>query len=279
METSNIIQFPGNNTEKIKFNGISASTIKLVAIVTMLIDHIGAGLLWKMVIHNGYYNLVNVAEKQAWMETYGWIFHLYRVSRCIGRIAFPLFCFMLVEGFFYTRSRLKYSIRLLVFGIISEVPFDLFLHNTYFYWDYQNVYFTLFLGLLCIWCINAIEEADILYGCRRIIKSIIIMGVVCVFVYLSFLFKTDYSGVGVMTIAVMFCIRKHVSGQKLLKESLAGCFILTIYAINEVFTFLGVPLTWLYNGKRGLKLKYLFYLFYPVHILVIYLVAQWLGYK
>ncbi|MBO4824514.1 MAG: hypothetical protein J5487_03865 [Lachnospiraceae bacterium] len=127
-------------TEK---KGLTSFAIKVIAIVTMLIDHCGAVFverrlsLIKATVPNyegdPTYVVLNITDG---------------IMRSIGRIAFPLFIFLLIQGFMHTRNRLKYAIRLGLFALISEVPFDMAFCNDYFNMIHQNVFFTLFLGFL-----------------------------------------------------------------------------------------------------------------------------------
>ena len=117
--------------------------IKVIAIISMFIDHCGAVFLERKMIY--YYRNVPNYESD---PTFKLISNVDDVMRCIGRLAFPLFIFLLVQGFIHTRNRLKYAIRLALFALISEVPFDMAFKNTYFTMSYQNVFFTLFFGFL-----------------------------------------------------------------------------------------------------------------------------------
>lgn len=132
---------------RIGFNG---NQLKLIAVVSMLVDHmaylfIGVGML--------------TPALQAGEEVPA-LFLLYRVLRAIGRMAFPVFCFLLVEGFLHTKSRRRYAIRLGIFSLISEIPFDLLTSGTRLFvdWSSQNVMITLFLGLLMM---EVLERLDI----------------------------------------------------------------------------------------------------------------------
>ena len=143
---------------------ITGAALKWIAIVTMLIDHIGAAYVEPLIF----------GEFGAYPETFfgidAWTF--YRILRSIGRVAFPIFIFLMVEGFFYTRNRKKYAIRLGVFCLISEIPFDLAfqpedlaifrnlssLNRDSFSYTYQNVFFTLFIGFLTIWAMEAVKN-------------------------------------------------------------------------------------------------------------------------
>ena len=100
----------GENKLNTKFQtqrrGISADTLKWIALITMFIDHIGASVL----------------EKIPQYTTVDWVFQLNFTLRLIGRISFPIYCFLLVEGFFMTRSQKKYALNLFVFALVSEIP-------------------------------------------------------------------------------------------------------------------------------------------------------------
>ena len=113
--------------------GLSGSTLKLIAIITMLIDHIGAAVIARLLI----------AGQGSEM-----LYKIYYAMRAVGRVAFPIFCFLLVEGFFYTGSRKKYALRLFGFALLSEIPFDLAFSGKILEFGYQNVFFTLLIGLL-----------------------------------------------------------------------------------------------------------------------------------
>jgi len=235
--------------------GIAGSTLKLIAIVTMLIDHIAAVVLERII--------ANYAGDAKTLNT------IYYIMRGIGRIAFPIFCFLLVEGFLHTRNVWKYALRLAIFALVSEIPFDLALHATPFYKNYQNVFFTLLIGLLVLIGLKYTTElindnnAILIYFTKI---AIIIAGMVA-----ADLLKTDYSDLGVMTIIVMYLLRKNQAA-----SMLAGCTVLTIFNYFELPAFLAVIPAWLYNGKRGLKLKYVFYVFYPAHLFILYLICRFM---
>lgn len=134
--------------EKFKsYQRLSAGTLKLVAIVTMLIDHFAAGVYAEM-YSKGYLLKWSMAEYAA---------DIYYICRNIGRFVFPVFCFLLVEGFFYTKSRMKYLRNLLIFALVSEVPFDLLLEEKIGFAG-QNVFFTLAIALGVIWGITKVKE-------------------------------------------------------------------------------------------------------------------------
>ena len=128
-----------NRPERARTGGVSADLLKLTALMTMLIDHIGAGILERLLI-DGY-----VTDYALYLK----IYQLDTVLRIIGRISFPIFCFLLAEGFLHTRSRRGYAFRLLVFALLSEIPFDL-LFSGGLNRNSQNVFWTLLIGLLVL---------------------------------------------------------------------------------------------------------------------------------
>ena len=106
--------------------GISSAVLKNIAVVTMLIDHIGAVIVTRLLIRNGLYEaMANQEAYTAWMGQNGRMYGIYMAMRIIGRFAFPIYCFLLVEGFQKTHNVKKYLGRMFLFALISEVPFDL----------------------------------------------------------------------------------------------------------------------------------------------------------
>jgi hypothetical protein len=334
---------PMGMPERQKEAGISGSTLKLVAIFTMLIDHTAATVLDHMLIKKGINELDATSQAyQQFYNDYGGLLLMDQFMRLIGRLAFPIFCFLLVEGLLHTRNKWKYASRLAVFALISEIPFDLAFYSTPFYWGYQNVFFTLLIGLLVLIGFETVQEipedskwfpaltgagavgaglmgAYCIYGMTGLMNEIlqgegseaviamngpvlIILGVNCslialciwyvmrrtgslrkacirygdlaIFVagfLLAQVLKTDYSGFGILTIAIMYRFRRNHW-----KEMLGGCITLTIMSLGEITAFFDLILIRFYNGKRGLNLKYVFYLFYPVHLFLLYLICYFM---
>lgn len=171
------------------------------------------------------------------------------------RIGFPIFCFLLIEGFFHTSSKKKYAIRLFLFALLSEFPFDYALFDSPVNLDYQNVFFTLFLGLLTIWGINTLcHKAG--NQTRLWIGKILIAAAGCL---AAWLLQTDYDYKGIILILLLYLFHD----QKFLC-TLVSCLSL-LWEAPACLAFIPINL---YNGKRGISLKYFFYLFYPVHLLV-----------
>lgn len=230
--------------KEVRVQGISGSTLKLIAIITMLIDHIGAAVVGTGVL---------MPYTVQWPE-------INYAMRLIGRVAFPIFCFLLVEGFTHTHDVKKYALRLLAFCFISEIPFDLAIFNSAFYMGTQNVFFTLFIGLLVIIALKKFEG-------KGIAAALINLAVIAAGAVLADLLRTDYASFGVCFIAVLYLLRKNK-----LFQTIAGC-VLIAWEFTAPLAFIPI---WFYNGKRGLKLKYVFYIFYPLHLIILYLVRCWL---
>ncbi len=234
---------------------MNGSKLKLIAVITMLIDHVAYGILWRI-------------------PSIGGSSILYTIMRCIGRLAFPIYIFLLIEGFKYTRSKLKYAMRLLIFCFISEIPFDLAFNGRFLELGYQNVFFTLFIGFVTICAMDAVWTK--LFKCNKeciiptvMLDVLIVIGGCAAAYYL----RTDYKYAGVMAIVIMYLLRKEKSLQVIF-----GILALTFMSsLTEMFAFFILPCILAYNGKRGAGMKYFFYAFYPVHLALIYVVATLLG--
>jgi len=226
-----------------KEHGLSGSTLKYIAIITMLIDHFGAAFF--IVFTSFYAGTACFAQADI----------LYQVMRGIGRTAFPIFCFVLVEGLYHTHDVKRYLLRLFAFALVSEIPFDLAFAGKPFYLDYQNVFFTLFLGLLTIWAIDTVSHKEINPNLQWIVK-ILIAAAGCL---TAWLLQTDYDYKGIILILLLYLFHD----QKFLC-TLVSCMSL-LWEAPACLAFIPINL---YNGKRGISLKYFFYLFYPVHLLL-----------
>lgn len=235
--------------------GISGSTLKWIAIVTMLIDHIGAVL-------------VNQSSIQKWMDLWhineanqtvvlACIPTLYISMRMIGRIAFPIFCFLLIEGFVHTRDIKKYATRLGIFAFISEIPFDLAISGQPFYWQHNNVFFTLFLGVCVMSGLRWVEGKEDL---KTFQKAAFQGGIIGLGMYVAACLHTDYSWMGILCITLLYMTRHNKRNQIIM-----GCAGFS-FELPALLAFIPIGF---YNGKRGRQMKYLFYAFYPVHLLIL----------
>ncbi len=221
--------------------------LKLIAICTMLIDHMGytlfPGVMW---------------------------------LRCVGRVAFPIFCFLIAEGCVYTHDRKKYALRLLVFALLSEIPFNLM--NSGMIWDPydQNVLWTLLLGALVCWLTDWALK-------KRTVWAFVLTGAVMLAAYwLLEIGNTDYGGWGMLLVAAFYGVHRAPSGAVV--KMIAQAFGLAFFSLGVMGGYLSIELwslaalvpIWLYNGQRGFSNKavqYGFYAFYPVHILALSLIA------
>ena len=196
--------------------------------------------------------------------------------RAIGRISFPIFCFLLIEGFMHTHDVKKYALNLGIFALVSEIPFDLAFAGKPFYLDYQNVFFTLFIGLVMMIFLQKIDsKAQKDAGAWQRANWKVSVGKLLVIVAacaVATLLKTDYSAMGILTIVLMYNMRKN----KMYCIGI-GCAVLTLLSLNEITCFLAMIPVHFYNGKRGLNLKYPFYAFYPVHLLVLFAIGGGTG--
>ena len=227
--------------------GLTGNVLKWIAIVSMVIDHIGFVLIE-----------TNYDEKGTFLERLPWskeqILFADSILREIGRLAFPIFCFLLVQGAIYTRNRKKYALRLFLFSLISEVPFDLACYKTPFSIDGQNVFFTLFIGLLAICALDYWKE-----------HSIKAWGMVAVLAVLAQVLRTDYGAGGVLLIVLFWVFRFEE-----LRRNIVGAIweVIGMGVQEAAAMFAFIPIHF-YNGKRGKGNKYVFYVFYPVHLLIL----------
>ena len=237
---------------------ISSMTLHILAMVFMLCDH-----LWATVVPGN-----------DWLTD-------------IGRIAFPIFAFMIVEGYFHTRSLKKYVGRLLVFAFISEIPFNLVMGSSLFYPLHQNVLWTFLIAVFLVWLNELAKKKDKLW--LRIITCI---GTLCLAFVLGLVAFVDYHYAGVLTVLVFYFFRGrkwwHFVGQLvclyyLNVEVLSGfyyeieVFGQTVNVVRQAFALLALLPIWLYRGKQGpynKVIKYVYYGFYPMHLLVLALVRM-----
>ena len=246
--------------------------LKMVALVTMLIDHVGAVLLWRYIVaSHGYDDVV--------------LMSIYEITRYIGRMAFPIYCFLLVEGFLHTRSVGKYALRLGIFALISEVPFDLATGGKLWIAEYNNVFFTLLIGLLLLWGISKIElfyqfwkekKLDFFIGTLLALSVAVLLIVPAIFAAEVFL-ASDYGMGGVLAILAMYMFRQYPVVGYVMATILLYIFAGPTQILALVMLF---PLS-KYDGTRGSeqngRMKYVFYWFYPVHLLVLGLLCIVLG--
>ena len=209
--------------------GLSSFSLKVIALLTMTIDHMGFILF----------------PQALWM-------------RGVGRLAFPIFCFTLTEGFRHTHDLKMYMKRMLVVGILSEIPFNLAESGQIFSLDHQNVFFTLLIGLI------------MLYYCEKASGTVMKAEVVILAMCAAEFLRTDYGALGVLLIAIYWFTRKHKWDQAFLS---GGWNFLFGIPIQDAGIFAILPIA-LYNGRKGRSTGYFFYMYYPVHLLILYGLSQ-----
>lgn len=182
----------------------------------------------------------------------------------IGRIAFPIFAFMIVEGFYKTKSRGKYLRNLLIFAIISEIPYDMFQSKVFINNRSQNIMWALALGLLTLIIVDKLKE-KIKNKYTWLILSILIVGINAI---IATLLSFDYDYYSIIIIFILYLFYD---------KRLVGSLISYLVIIKEVYAILGFAVINFYNGEKGRQNKLFNYLFYPIHLLILGLCRFWLG--
>lgn len=178
--------------------------------------------------------------------------------RYIGRIAFPIFAFLLVEGYFHTRDVRRYMLRLGLFAVISEIPYDLAFRETILEFEHQNVFFTLFIGVAMMYALEKSPQWQ-----AKAAEVLLAM-------WAASLLCSDYRYKGSLLIAVYYFLRGRKREEFVLG---AGWNFLWNWEIQGYGALASVPIA-MYSGQRGRSMKYFFYLFYPLHLAVFYGVAR-----
>jgi hypothetical protein len=235
---------------------LSGSWLKVIAMVSMVIDHSAYFIL----------RYVDTFTTTLFIVGHRHVTWFY-LMRCVGRLAFPLFCFLIVEGFLHTHDRKKYGRNLFVFALLSEIPFDL-ARCGHLSWAGQNVFFTLFLGFLALCAISRWEKGEmwnVKYGMwnENRLLALRLLGLIAA----GILMHTDYGTSGVSFIILLYVLRRNR-----IFQAAIGCIMLPMRWIAGLAF---IPIN-MYNGQRGFIqgpwAKYLFYAFYPLHLLVIYFI-------
>ena len=234
--------------------GFSGGLLKTIALLSMTLDHFAV-----IIIRNGklygyspeYYQMaIATPAGQRWLA-------LYRVFRLLGRLAFPIFAFLLVEGFIHTGDFWKYFRRVFLMALLSELPYDLAFFNASYNFERQNTGFTLACGLL------------MLYGMKRFRKKPLYKWLsVVLSCAMAELLRFDYGAVAILSIALMYNFRKEKALQTF---SGALCSAVKSYESFCLGAAAFLPI-FLYNGERGrFHSRWLFYIYYPLHLIVMYL--------
>jgi len=222
----------------------------------MLIDHVGD--VWSGSIPNSFF------------------------LRLVGRIAFPIYAYLIAEGCRRTKDMKKYLIRLGVFALISEIPFDLCFENsgvrslqdlTFLSFDYQNIFFSLFLSVLAIYIYETAKDT------KFMLPGLLAFPLA---MFAADKLNADYGHTAVFIICALYFLHNKIAQSAVMVIGSAMLYLPNMgyrgylfgYNISfgfAAFIFASVPavLIWFYNGERGLKLKYFFYIMYPLHLLVL----------
>lgn len=211
--------------------GLNTFTLKIIAIISMLIDHIGHVFFPEVMIF-----------------------------RIIGRISFPIFTYILAEGIYYTKDITKYMLRLGIFALLSEIPYDLAIMGRVLEFSHQNVFFTLFFSVFLFWVYKKAKHDNWKFALLAIMLFTAI--------FLCQALNTDYSDIGVLLVFEFYMFRDKKVG----KLILAGALFLGLTGGLQLYALLALPLIALHNREQGPKMKTFFYLFYPAHLLILYLV-------
>ena len=242
---------------------LSAAALHILAMALMLMDHLWATLL----------------PAQEWLT-------------CAGRVAFPIFAFMAVEGYFHTHDLKKYTLRLLLFALLSEVPFDLMYGGTWFYPVHQNVIWTLLLGILGIHLMETVHKKQKTWAYLLVSALVVAAGAV-----LGTLGMVDYYGAGVLTVFIFYffhghgrkwwCLLGQLAALYWVNAELLGGLMYPIQLFGMDFelcqqglALLALVPIWLYRGRQGYHSKpfqYACYAFYPVHMLLLVLVLNFVN--
>ncbi|MDR0294062.1 MAG: conjugal transfer protein TraX [Oscillospiraceae bacterium] len=227
---------------------MSSFALKMLAMFTMLVDHIGVAFGPHMRLS------------------------LYFLCRTVGRLAMPLFCFMIAEGLFHTRNAKKYLLRLTLFALVSEVPFDRLFMGEWLEYSFQNVGFTLLLGFLGILLFDSFAAQG---NKAAALAAILAVGLA------SVLIRSDYTAFGVYYIFVFYYFRSNPRGRAAALATgvlLCAVSLLTSgedwrYALATLAAVTAVIPIGLYSNERGRDssaVRMAFYAFYPAHLLILY---------
>ena len=240
---------------------LSSFSLKIIALIAMTIDHIAIVLL-----KNDSYDLAE--------------FDGYEIMRSIGRIAFPLYCFLLIEGVHYSKNKRSYLFRMLVFGAISQMPYSFAVHGEFFQLVELNIYFTLALGLLMCLCIDYLL---LKYQSTQEQKKIYVFAIFVVFACCAQLadeIRMQYGKLGIVYILLFYFCYYPVKNDEcdiLLLVYRLILFLLLGFATYkyddwplQIYAIAAVGVILLYNGDKGRKTwKYFFYAYYPLHFLIL----------
>ncbi|WP_026498776.1 TraX family protein [Butyrivibrio sp. WCD2001] len=222
---------------------LDGTMLKIIAMISMVFDHVGdmflPGVMW---------------------------------PRMIGRLAMPLFAFCIAEGYIHTRDKKKYILRLGIFALISEIPFDLAFDGKIGL-GHQNIMLTFFLSVLALKLFDIIRgEVKEDTGKYSVEKSICGTLVIIAMAFIALLVKADYTVFAIISVFLFYVFK---NSKHFLRTGVGVAFLALTRTMGYYCTTgLSIIPLLLYNGKRGRGLKWLFYAFYPGHLLILYLIKM-----
>lgn len=251
---------------------LSGSTIKIIAFATLAVGVAATAILDRILLNNGLAEVSNdSAAYETFMASNGTLFITDYILQLIGMLAFPLFCFLLVEGFLHTSSLKIYAAGLSIVALVSEVPFDLVYSGTFFNPYRQNPVFCLLLGLGTL---AVLEKAEVSLKQSAPWKQTTLKFLIAVAACaLAVAFRIDYGIFGPLIIIILYMLReRNVFGMAL------ACFLLATTSQTLGFLcFLDILPVLFYNGERGFGRKYVFYAVYPLILLIVYAAVLIMG--
>ena len=227
-----------------KIRVLDGTMLKIIAMISMVFDHVGDMFF----------------PDAAWF-------------RVVGRLAMPIFAFCISEGFIHTRDKKKYLIRMGIFALISEVPFDLAFSRKVFELGHQNIMLTFFIAILALFIYDKImgdrdpQKAWTSKG-RSLGGLVVVIGMAVI----ALLLRSDYTIFGVGSVYLFYLLRKHDHWFRV------GCGVAYVAALRTMGYYAATGLSLIpllmYNGKKGKGLKWLFYVFYPGHLLLLFVIRR-----
>ena len=239
---------------------LSSNALKWIAMAAMLIDHTGLVILQYWLEYGGGGGAPGNFLWTVNPETLGYVAYGMRI---LGRAAFPIYGFLLTEGFLHTRDWRKYCLRMIVFAAVSEIPFSLAVYNGWIGGS-RNIYVELAAGLVML---HGFKKAEAYYDARQHIYMALVLAAACGF---TWLINSDYGADGMLMIAAFYLLRRNRTARVA-----GGCLVSfsdTLGGGMGAGALAAVPLL-MYSGEKGRQgNKYIFYWFYPLHLLVLFLI-------
>lgn len=243
-----------------KRSWLNGFQIKWIAVISMIFDHFGSivmdGVIAPYQNADGMLYFTDALPKYVYYAP-----GIKSFCSAAGAVGFPLFCLLISEGFTHTHNRLSYALRLLLFAVLSEIPYDLAHYGSFCSFKLQNVLFTLSIGVITLMLIAYIEKR---FSSKAAIKWLLIALASALGMGAAFAVRSEYVFLGVLTIVLFY----------LLRDSRFRALSVLPLTVASPFVLLAAPAVYFYNGERGRGSKYFFYIFYPAHFLLFFGLAR-----